>query len=189
MSAGGHSPKAGAPRPELPPAAPVALVGMMAAGKTAVGQELAELLGRRFADTDALIAAAAGVPIHALFAQEGEAGFRARERALAGELGRYAGHVLALGGGMFVGEEMVGMIRARARTVWLQARVETLASRLDQAGTAARPMLQGEEPVARLRRLLTERAPWYAQADLAVETDSLTPRAVAHAIANALACA
>ena len=190
MSAEGHSPKAGnAERPELPLEAPIALVGMMAAGKTAVGQELARLLGRQFADTDALIAAAAGASVHALFAQEGEAGFRARERALAAELGRFAGHVLALGGGMFVGQEMVGLIRQAARTVWLRADVETLVARLDRAGTAARPMLAGEEPATRLERLLAERSPWYAQADLAVETDDLSPRAVARAILTRLGCA
>src|SRR6188508_3699104 len=96
----GHS-----PNPMPAPEVPIALVGMMAAGKTVVGMELARLLGRRFADTDALIAAAAGAPVHTLFAREGEAGFRAREQALAAELGRYPGYVLALGGGMFVGEE------------------------------------------------------------------------------------
>jgi shikimate kinase len=162
---------------------------MMAAGKTVVGGELAQLLGRRFADTDAIIAAAAGTSVHALFAQEGEAGFRARERALAADLGHYHGHVLALGGGMFVGEEMVGLIRRAARTIWLQASAETLGRRLDAAGTAARPMLAGEDPAARLRTLLAERSPWYAQADLAVPTDGLSPRAVARAIATAFGCA
>jgi shikimate kinase len=162
---------------------------MMAAGKTVVGGELAKLLGRRFADTDSIIAAAAGTTVHALFALEGEAGFRARERALAAALGRYPGHVLALGGGMFVGEEMVGLIRAAARTIWLQATVETLGKRLDAAGTAARPMLEGVDPLARLRTLLAERSPWYAQADLAIATDGLSPRAVARAIATALGCA
>ena len=176
-------------RPELAPEAPIALVGMMAAGKTVVGGELAQLLGRRFADTDSIIAAAAGAPVHTLFAMEGEAGFRARERALALDLGRYPGHVLALGGGMFVGEEMVGLIRAASRTIWLKATVETLGRRLDAAATAARPMLAGEDPRARLRSLLAERSPWYSQANLAVATDGLSPRAVARAIAIALGCA
>jgi shikimate kinase len=197
MSTSGHSSNPGSepgasppgrPRPALAADAPIALVGMMGAGKTVVGGALSAILGRRFADTDLLIADLTGQTVSELFAKEGEAGFRARERALAADLGRYRGHVLALGGGMFVGEENVMNIRRVALTIWLRAEVATLSARLGREGMAARPLLAGEAPAARLADLLAVRSPWYAQAHLAFPTDGRTPGEVAQMIAAALAC-
>jgi shikimate kinase len=195
MSAAGHSPnpeRAGGPlraaHPELAPDAPIALVGMMGAGKTAVGSRLAAGLGRRFADTDLILAELAGATVAELFEREGEDAFRARERALAADLARYRRHVLALGGGMFVGEENVTLIRRQALTIWLRAEPATLIARLDRSGIAARPLLAGDEPGRRLAELLAERAPSYARAHLAFATDGRSPGEVADAIRAALGC-
>ncbi len=162
---------------------PIALVGMMGAGKSAVGRLLAARLGRPFADSDELIQAATGRSIAEIFATEGEAAFRARERRFITELPAYAGHVLALGGGMFVGAENVARIRAAARTVWLRARVETLLSRLVRAEGDERPLVAGGDAGAKLLRLLAARASWYAQADMTVDTDDREPAVVAALIA------
>lgn len=174
---------------------PVALVGMMGAGKSEVGRLLAARLGRPFVDADDAIAAAAGAAsVRDLMAREGEAGFRALERRFIAGLPSRSGHVLALGGGMFVGAENVRAIRAAAWTVWLRARPETLLARLPAAERAARPLLATEEAgpdaesavLARLATLLAARAPWYAQAHTTIDTDGLAPDAVASLVLAAL---
>lgn len=169
---------------------PIALVGMMGAGKSAVGRLLAARLGRPFADSDLAIAAALGSTVRELFAREGEAGFRARERRFIAELPAYAGYVLALGGGMFAGADNVRAIQDAAWTAWLRARPETLLARLSAAERAERPLLAGDEApallAARLAALLAERDPWYARAHITIDTDGLAPAAVAARIAAAL---
>ncbi len=157
------------------------LVGMMGAGKSSVGAGLARRLGRRFVDADAEIEAAAGLRIAEIFAREGEAGFRAREReAILGLLGAEA--VVALGGGAFAQPGLAERLLAEGPVVYLRARPETLLERLGEA--ADRPLLAGlggEERRARLTALLAERAPAYARASLAIDTDGLPVEAVVEA--------
>jgi shikimate kinase len=168
----------------------VALVGLMGAGKSTVGRVVAARLGRPFADTDALIEAEAGCSIAELFAGEGEAAFRERERRWIGRISSdLRGHVLALGGGMFVGEENVARIRAAALTVWLKAEVDTLLDRLDPALAAVRPLLGGGDPRVRLAELLAARAPWYGRAHIRVSTDGQDAATVAAEVAAAVAVA
>ena len=170
---------------------PLALVGMMGAGKSEVGRLLAARLRRPFVDSDDAIAtAASATSVRELFAREGEAGFRARERRFIANLASCSGHVLALGGGMFVGAENVRAIREAAWTVWLRACPETLLARLSAGERAARPLLgAGEDPAClgeRLATLLAARAPWYARAHTTIDTDGLAPDAVASLVLAAL---
>ena len=163
---------------------PVFLVGMMGAGKSAVGPSLARRLGRRFVDADAEIERAAGRSIPEIFAAEGEAGFRARERETVDALARSA-DVIALGGGALTQSGAPERLAAQGILVYLRARPQTLVSRLGDCST--RPMLSGvplQERSARLSALLAERAPAYATAELVVDTDD---RAVAD-IAEEIAC-
>lgn len=164
---------------------PIALIGMMGAGKSVVGQVLAERLGRPFADTDRLIEVEAGQAIRDLFAKEGEAAFRAREQLLIDRIAEsLSGYVLALGGGMFVGEANVTRIRAVAFTVWLRARVDTLVSRLGSRARIERPLLDGREgEEERLAQLLAARTPWYGRAHLKIDTDGLDVDQVAALVA------
>jgi shikimate kinase len=165
------------------------LVGMMGAGKSTVGRCLARRLGRPFADSDAEIERAAGCSVAEIFAAEGEAGFRARERAaLEALLG--AGAVVALGGGALAQPEIRRRLLGRGALVHLRARPETLLARLGEA--AERPLLAGlgaAERLARLRALSAERAAAYAAADFAIDTDGLAPEEVAEAIAARLGSA
>ena len=147
------------------------LVGMMGAGKTAVGRALAARLGRRFVDTDREIERAAGMSIAALFDREGEPAFRARE---AQAIEKVAGSpvVAALGGGAIAQSGAARRLAATGTVVYLRARPETLVDRLADAGD--RPLLDGldrPERLARLRELLEKREAAYATARLAVDTD------------------
>ncbi len=163
----------------------IALVGLMGSGKSAVGRRVAELLEREFQDTDALIEAAAGRSIAEIFATDGEAAFRARERQLIAGLDEMPPSVLALGGGMFVGEENVTAICSAAFTIWLQATPATLRQRLGSDPGAVRPLLRGVEPEARLTELLAQRAPWYGRAHTTVAVDGLSIDAAASAVVAA----
>jgi 3-dehydroquinate synthase len=158
----------------------------MGAGKSAVGAQLAARLGLAFADADAEIERAAGARVAEIFAREGEAGFRARERrAIDALAGRPA--VVALGGGAIAQPGAPERLAASGTVVWLRARPETLAARIGDG--AERPLLAGLDAqgrLARLRALLDERSPCYATARIAVDTDELAPDAVAARIAASL---
>jgi shikimate kinase len=164
------------------------LVGMMGAGKSTVGPALARRLGCEFVDADVEIERAAGATVAELFAREGEAAFRARERAVVDALaGRRA--VVALGGGAMAQPGAPERLLAGGTVVWLRARPETLLARVGAA--AERPLLAGvdeSERRARLLRLLAEREPCYARAEIAVDTDGQAPENVVEAIARAIAC-
>jgi shikimate kinase len=164
----------------------ISLVGMPGSGKTTVGPLLAELLGIRFVDLDAVVVASAGCDVAQIFEDEGETGFRARETtALAGLLEAGDGVVVATGGGLVTTAEARKLLGATT-CVWLEASADTLARRLrDEA--ASRPLL-AVDPEAMLRRLHDERADWYRQvADHVLDTDDLEPEEAAARLAGALA--
>jgi shikimate kinase len=146
----------------------IVLVGMMGAGKTAVGRRLAAALGWPFTDADWAIEAAAGTTIANIFAEIGEAAFRARERQVIARLLRGERQVLALGGGAFVDPETRALVRERALSIWLRADLDVLARRTGRRDD--RPLLAGGDPRARLAALLEQRAPIYAQADFVVDS-------------------
>lgn len=153
-------------------AANLVLVGPMGAGKSSIGRSLADRLGLRFADVDAEIERHAGTSIAGLFAGEGEAAFRGREREALGRLLLGEDQALATGGGAVLDPGNRERMRARGFVVWLRASVEAQLLRL--ADDRSRPLLpQGDRGDA-LRRLAAEREPLYAEvADLAFDTDGL----------------
>jgi len=159
------------------------LVGPMGAGKSALGRRLAERLSLPFADLDDDIEAATGAAIPVIFECEGEAGFRARERAaldsrLAGE-----GLVLATGGGAVLDAGNRQRLRERGFVVWLRSAVETQVERLARCGR--RPLLQGPDRGDVLRTLAAERTPLYEEvADLVFDTDGMAPGAAAATLAS-----
>jgi shikimate kinase len=163
------------------------IVGMMGVGKSSVARLIAQRLGRPCIDTDAEVerAAAAGIP--EIFAREGEASFRRRERAA---IDAIAGQpvIAALGGGAIAQPGAAKRLAATGITVALRATPETLLERLGDAG--GRPILAGlsrAERLARIEELLREREPHYGRADLAVDTDALNLEEVADRVLLALA--
>lgn len=164
----------------------ILLTGMMGSGKSAVGRELAERLGVRFVDTDAEIERRRGAAVAEIFRREGEAAFRALERAELAALPS-ARAVVALGGGALVAAEHRALLPERSILVWLDAEPETLAARLGEADD--RPLLAGlsaSERTERLRELRAERADGYAEARLRVATDGRSPGQVCDALLAAL---
>jgi shikimate kinase len=162
------------------------LVGLMGVGKSSVGKRCAELLDRPFVDTDELVVAAAGVGFDDLWAAEGEAGFRARERiAVADAAASPTPLVIACGGGAVLDGDNRRALRARGFVVWLDAPPVVLATRL--AGDDSRPLLAGGDRATTLTRLADTRAAAYeAAADVRIETDGRTIDDVARRVVEEL---
>jgi len=162
---------------------PIALVGLMGAGKSAVARELGERLGASAADLDAMIESQEGAPVAELFERSGEAWFRRRESELLTQLLQAGVQVLATGGGAVLDADRRARLRERCFVVWLEvspltalARVSTLSP--DPSRT--RPLLAGGEPLARLEQLLGERSASYAEvAHARVSTEGRTVAQVA----------
>lgn len=152
----------------------VAMVGMMGAGKTAVGRALAARLGVPFLDSDAEIEAAANMSIPEIFARDGEAFFRARETEVIDRLMRAeAPVILSTGGGAFLSGRNREIIARNGVALWLQAELDVLWERVRHRNT--RPLLQTADPQATLARLYDERVPFYAKAELAVRSGRRIP--------------
>lgn len=142
------------------------LIGMMGAGKSSTGAELAQALGYQFFDTDAVIEAAAGQPVTEIFEHQGEAGFRQLESQVLAELSAYRRLVIATGGGIVTQQQNWSYLH-HGIVVWLDVPPAILQSRL--AGDRDRPLLRGEDWDAKLTRLLAQRHSLYAQADVRAE--------------------
>lgn len=164
------------------PPARVVLVGFMGAGKSTVGPLVARRLGWAFVDLDDEIEAAAGRTVPEIFAREGEAAFRAAERAAAERVCARDRLVLATGGGAFTVPETRRALQRGALTVWLRCELETLLERIPADGS--RPLAANRATIA---PLLTGREPSYALADLSVDTTRRAPGEVARIIAAAAA--
>ena len=146
----------------------IVLVGMMGSGKTALGRKLGRALGWPFADADAAIEAAAGTTIANIFSEIGEAAFRQSERQVIARLLSEDRQVLALGGGAFMDPQTRALVHQRAISVWLRADLDVLLKRTGRRGN--RPLLAQGDPRAILSRLLDQRAPAYAEADIVVDS-------------------
>ncbi|MEO1657212.1 MAG: shikimate kinase [Pseudomonadota bacterium] len=153
----------------LPITKPVVLVGLMGAGKTTTGRRLAKRLGIEFADADDEIEEAAGMRIADIFEIYGEAEFRAGERKVMQRLLSGPPHVLATGGGAFMNDETRALVKETSTSVWLRADLATHVRRTAMRDT--RPILRQGNPEDILRKLLKERSPIYAQADITVDSD------------------
>ena len=146
------------------------LVGLMGAGKSTIGKRLAESMGKKFIDSDHEIERRTGVSIPTIFDIEGEEGFRTRETAVIDELTQQRGIVLATGGGAILRPENRSFLSARGLVIYLNASVDQLhrRTRMDRN----RPLLQTDDPRARLQSLFDERDVLYREvADLVTGTD------------------
>ena len=173
---------------------PIALIGLMGAGKSAVAQALGERLGVSVVDLDRMIESIEGCTVVELFERAGEPWFRRREGELLVDALGSGVRVVACGGGVVLDPTHRQLLRARCHVVWLEVSPEEAARRvLDAAGgdpARTRPLLAGGPPEERLRALLAERQPLYAEAaHHRIVTTGQTPGEVAVAVLAALAAA
>jgi shikimate kinase / 3-dehydroquinate synthase len=163
--------EAGSARPRR-----IVLIGLSGSGKSAVARALAARLGWRVADSDGIIEAEQGRSVPEIFAQDGEARFRAIERAVTERITAWEDAVISTGGGAPLSETNREFLWRDAFVVRLEARAETLLGRV---ASGSRPLLGGSDPLQRLRGLAAERAPIYELADWTIATDDLSPDDVA----------
>ena len=147
----------------------IVLVGMMGAGKSSVGRRLATQLALPFVDADSEIETAAGCSISDVFALHGEAAFRDGERRVIARLLDGPAHVLSTGGGAFMDADTRALVGKSGISVWLRADLATLERRTGRRPD--RPLLQQDNPRAVLEKLLEERNPIYADADIVVDSN------------------
>ncbi len=155
------------------------LVGLMGAGKTSVGRSLAKRMHKSFYDMDHEIERATGVKIPLIFEIEGEAGFRMRESRALAELVRHKDIVLATGGGVVLSEHNRWLLSEHGTVIYLRAAPRDLWQRTRHDKN--RPLLQTDNPLAKLQELFEQRDPLYREvAHLVVDTGSQSVGLLTH---------
>ncbi len=153
------------------------LVGFMGTGKTAVAKQVAEKLKMRYVDLDDIIEEREGRPIKEIFAKDGEEYFRKVEKTVTKELSSESGLVIATGGGIVIDNENVENLKKNGVTICLTASPEMILKRTAQVGH--RPLLNVDDPAARIRKLLAYRTTFYTKADYTIDTSPFTISQVA----------
>ncbi|RST86178.1 shikimate kinase [Aquibium carbonis] len=146
----------------------IVFVGLMGAGKTAIGRRVAQALGLPFVDSDHEIEAVSRMTVPDLFERYGEPEFRSLERRVITRLLEEGERVISTGGGAFMSEETRRAIAAHGVSIWLKADIDVLMQRVVK--NRNRPLLKNDDPRAVMQRLMQERYPVYALADLTVPT-------------------
>jgi shikimate kinase len=151
------------------PASNIFLVGMMGAGKSTVGRNLARILKKDFVDLDCEIERKTGVKIPTIFEIEGESGFRQREHQSLTDVSVLSNLIIATGGGVVMTPENLLLLKKSGFVIYLRATSAELWKRI--AHDRSRPLLQVKQPLQKLESLLQQRAPLYEEvADLVVNT-------------------
>jgi shikimate kinase len=158
-----------APELDLVLRRPVVLIGMMGAGKTAVGRALASRLRVPMRDSDAEIVASAQLSIAEIFERYGEPFFREKETQVIERLLKGPPCILSTGGGAWMAERNRALLTGQAAVLWLEADLELLWSRVRNKTT--RPLLRTDDPRRTLEEILTERTPVYSLAPLKVHVE------------------
>jgi shikimate kinase len=146
----------------------IILVGLMGAGKTSVGRKLAEKMEMTFIDADEEIVKAAGCSIEDIFELYGESAFRDVEERVIQRLLEEGPAILATGGGAFMNPKTRALFARKGVSVWLRVELDVLVKRTRRRG--GRPLLKNREPRAVLKKLMDERYPVYAEADIIIDS-------------------
>lgn len=160
----------------------IALIGFMGTGKSSVGQLAAAQLHFTFLDTDHVIEARAGKTISEIFAEQGESAFRELERKIVGELVTRKRTVISTGGGLPANPENLASLKTHSLVVCLWASPEKIWERV--RNQTHRPLLKEADPLAKIRKLLEERAPHYRQADVLLNTEMRSLKDVAQQVVH-----
>ncbi|WP_395175421.1 shikimate kinase [Roseibium alexandrii] len=163
----------------------IVLVGIMGCGKSTVGKRLAQRLGLEFVDADSEIERAANMTVSEIFAEHGEPYFRSGEERVIARLLQEGPQVLATGGGAFMSDATRSEIETNGLSIWLKVDFETVMARVRRRST--RPLLRNPDPEGTMRKLMAEREPVYAQAQLTVTSKDVPHEAVVDQIVLTLA--
>ena len=163
----------------------IVFVGLMGAGKTAIGRKVAQALGLPFVDSDHEIETVSRMSIPELFDRYGEPEFRALEERVVVRLVKDGPRVVSTGGGAFMNANSRAAISQDGVSIWLKADIDTLMARV--AKKPNRPLLKAPDPRAVMERLMTERYPVYGQADVTVTTRDAKREDIATEVLEALA--
>jgi shikimate kinase len=164
------------------------LVGFMGVGKSAIGRRVARELGYKFLDSDDCIEKLVSKKIPEIFATEGEARFRSYEREFIESGHPESGCVVSCGGGLVIQDGMQALIQAKGIVICLFASVESIIERTSRNNN--RPLLNVENPEARIRQLLAEREPIYMDSGACISTEGRTiPEVVKHMLRTYRTCA
>jgi shikimate kinase len=158
----------------------ISLVGFMGTGKTTVGKILARRLGYRFIDSDDEIEKEQGIAISHIFSEMGEPYFRALEKDMLRRLSAETGLIISTGGGAVIDPENVETLKRHGHLVCLTASPDVILERVEKH--THRPLLQVPDPRAKIKELLELRGPFYARADITIDTSGLTAGEVAKMI-------
>jgi shikimate kinase len=162
----------------------VVFVGLMGAGKTAIGRKVAGALGLSFIDSDHEIESVSRMTIPELFERYGEAEFRALEQRVILRLLENGPQVLSTGGGAFINAQTREAVQAHGVSIWLRADIDLLMERVSKKQN--RPLLKNDNPRAVLVRLMEERYPVYGLADITVLTRDERKEVIAAEAVDAL---
>ena len=162
----------------------IVFVGLMGAGKTAIGRKVAAALDLPFADSDHEIETASRMSIADLFESYGEPEFRALEQRVIARILEHGPQVLSTGGGAFMNEQARAVIAGHGVSVWLKADIDVLMERVSKK--QSRPLLKNPDPRAVMERLMAERYPVYATADVTVLTRDERKEVIADEVIEAL---
>lgn len=162
----------------------IILCGFMATGKSSIGKQLASRTGYNFLDLDAAIETEEGISIPQIFAAQGESAFRELESRMVERMTDRTGLVIATGGGTIVNPQNLEKLKRCGIVVTLTADIQTILQRVGSGED--RPMLQGEDRVARIQALMDQRAHAYAQADIILDTSALNIQEAAERLMDRL---
>lgn len=162
----------------------IVLTGFMGAGKTAVGKELAHILGMKLIDVDTEIEKSEQITINDIFSQFGEPRFREIEMMMIKQLAAGKNLIISTGGGAVLKQENMDTLRKNGVIVCLMASPETILKRTSISND--RPLLKVENPLEKINQLLTFRKPFYEKADMMIDTENKTPLQIAEEIIDTI---
>jgi len=163
----------------------IVLVGLMGAGKSAIGRKVAAMLELPFVDADTEIETVSKMTVPELFDQYGEPEFRALEKRVISRLLKSGQQVLATGGGAFINESTRQTIKRRGISVWLSADLDLLMERVSRRQN--RPLLRDPDPRGVMQRLMDTRYPVYAHANIEVQSRDISKEEMAANVVAAIA--
>jgi len=160
-------------------------IGLMGAGKTAIGRKVASDLGLDFIDSDHEIETVSRMTIPELFENYGEEEFRSLERRVISRLMKRGPRVVSTGGGAYMSERTRKIIARRGLSVWLKADLDVLMERVRRRQN--RPLLKAEDPEAVMRDLIARRYPVYSEADVTIQSRDVPKEQIAEEVIEGLA--